>query len=262
MLINPVNAAAGLGVGIIVGMTGVGGGSLMAPIMMLLFGVAPATAVGTDLWFAAITKIFGGWIHGKKGTIDWQILRRMLLGSVPAALLTLLWLWKSGVGQSHSKLIVQMLAVALILSSFAALSRARFHAIGEKLRGTKPVAFKAMQPALTVFAGAILGFMVTFTSIGAGALGAVMLLYLYPRRLTPRSLVGTDIVHAIPLTILAGTGHALMGNVDLALLGSLLVGSIPGIVIGSYAAVHAPDRIIRTAIAIVLAAVGLKMLLT
>ena len=259
MTLNLSNSIAGLLVGIIVGLTGVGGGSLMAPIMVLIFGVAPSTAVGTDLWFAAITKIFGGWIHGKKGTIDWQILRRMFLGSLPAALLTLLWLYESGGTQTRSGLMMRMLGATLILSSAAAMFRTRFHAIGEKLRGTRPVQFKAMQPALTVVAGVILGVLVTLTSIGAGALGAVMLLYLYPRRLTPSTLVGTDIVHAIPLTILAGTGHLLMGNVNGVLLGNLLIGSIPGIVAGSLVAVYAPAAIIRTAIAIVLALVGLKM---
>ena len=259
MTINLVNAAAGLGVGILVGMTGVGGGSLMAPIMLLVFGVAPATAVGTDLWFAATTKIFGGWIHEKKGTIDWQILRRMFTGSLPAALLTLLWLYESGAGQYQNKVMMHTLGFTLILTSVAAVSRARIHAFGERLRGSKPIEFKKAQPVLTVVCGAILGFLVTFTSIGAGALGTVMLLYLYPRRLSPSSLVGTDIVHAIPLTILAGTGHLLMGNVDFGLLGSLLIGSIPGIVIGSLVAVYAPEKIIRSAIAVVLALVGLKM---
>ncbi|HUP93038.1 MAG TPA: sulfite exporter TauE/SafE family protein [Solimonas sp.] len=262
MTFSLINAAAGFGVGVLVGLTGVGGGSLMAPIMVLLFGVAPGTAVGTDLWFAAITKIFGGWIHGKKGTIDWQILRRMYMGSLPAALLTLLWIWQSGASQYRGKTMMQVLGFTLILTSVAAFSRARFHAYGQKLRAKRPIEFKKVQPGLTIFCGAILGFLVTFTSIGAGALGAVMLLYLYPRRLTPSSLVGTDIVHAIPLTILAGTGHLLMGNVDLSLLGGLLIGSIPGIVIGSLAAVYAPEKFIRSAIAVVLALVGLKMLLS
>ncbi len=262
MTISLLNVVAGFGVGIIVGLTGVGGGSLMAPIMILIFGVAPHTAVGTDLWFAAITKIFGGWVHGKKGSIDWQILRRLFMGSLPASLATLVWLHLSGVGQSHSKIMLQVLGVTLILTSIAALSRTRVHAFGESLRGSKPHAFKAAQPGLTVFCGAILGFLVTFTSIGAGALGAVMLLYLYPRRLTPLSLVGTDIVHAIPLTILAGTGHLLMGNVNGGLLGNLLIGSIPGIIIGSLLAPRAPEQFVRIAIAIVLALVGLKMALS
>ncbi len=260
MELNLVNSLAGLGVGIIVGMTGVGGGSLMAPIMMLLFGVSPATAVGTDLWFAGLTKVFGAAVHRKRGTIDYQILRRMFLGSIPASCLTLLWLYYSGAGQMKSGLMVKTLGVTLILTSFAALFRQRFHAIGEKLRGSKPVPFKAMQPALTVVAGVILGFLVTFTSIGSGALGAVMLLYLYPRRLTPSSLVGTDIVHAIPLTFLAGTGHLLMGNVNFGLLGNLLLGSIPGIIAGSFIAVYAPAQVVRTGIAIVLALVGIKMI--
>jgi uncharacterized membrane protein YfcA len=261
MELNLVNSVAGLAVGIIVGMTGVGGGSLMAPIMMLIFGVSPATAVGTDLWFAGITKLFGFAVHRKKGTIDVQILRRMFLGSIPAAGLTLLWLYYSGGSQAKSGAMVKTLGVTLILTSIAALFRAQFHQVGAYVRGSRPVPFKAMQPAMTIVCGAILGFLVTFTSIGSGALGAVMLLYLYPRRLTPSSLVGTDITHAIPLTFLAGFGHLMMGNVNFSLLGNLLIGSIPGILIGSFAAVYAPAKVTRTAIAIVLAAVGLKMLL-
>lgn len=256
-----LNAVAGFGVGVIVGLTGVGGGALMTPIMLLVFGVAPATAVGTDLWFAAITKIFGAVIHKTKGTIDWPILRQLFTGSIPASLLTLYWLHATGASQTKGGLIIQALGATLILTSAAALFRDRFHAIGKRLRENKPLPFKAMQPPLTVLAGVILGFLVTFTSIGAGALGAVMLLYLYPRRLTPSTLVGTDIVHAIPLTIVAGTGHLLMGNVNGSLLASLLVGSIPGIIIGSLLAVKVPANFLRLAITVVLALVGLKMLL-
>lgn len=259
MSLDTLNAAAGFGVGVLVGLTGVGGGALMTPIMVLLFGVAPGVAVGTDLWFAAITKMVGGAVHGKTGTIDWQVLRRMFLGSLPAALLTLVWLHYSGIGRSHNTSIVFALGGVLILSSLAAMFRKRFHAIGERLRATSPERFKAAQPGATVICGAILGFLVTFTSIGAGALGAVMLLYLYPRRMSPKTLVGTDIVHAIPLTILAGTGHLLMGNVDFSLLGALLVGSIPGILLGSLGAAYAPERFIRSAISMVLLAVGTKM---
>lgn len=257
-----INAAAGFGVGVLVGLTGVGGGSLMTPILVILFGFAPHTAVGTDLWFAAITKIFGGLVHGKRGSIDWEVLRRMFYGSIPAALLTLLWLHQTGAGRSQGQLIVQLLGAALVLSSAAALFRSRIHRIARGLRQENPVGFKSIQPGATVLAGAILGFLVTFTSIGAGALGAVMLLYLYPFRMKPSTLVGTDIVHAIPLTILAGTGHLLMGNVDISLLGSLLVGSIPGILIGSLLSGRVPDQLLRGAISLVLVAVGLKMLLS
>lgn len=260
MIIEWTNVVAGFGVGVLVGLTGVGGGSLMAPIMVLLFGVAPATAVGTDLWFAAITKMVGGWVHGKRGTIDWQVLRRMFYGSIPAAIATLLWMHYSGVHRNSNGLIVHMLGAVLILTSVAAVFRPYFHAFGEKLRAGRPIEFKTVQAPMTVVCGAILGFLVTFTSIGAGALGVVMLLYLYPRRMSPSVLVGTDIVHAIPLTIVAGTGHLLIGNVDFKLLGMLLIGSIPGILIGSLASTRAPDKFIRSAISIVLVLVGIKML--
>ncbi len=255
------NTLAGFGVGLLVGLTGVGGGSLMTPLMILLFGVAPSTAVGTDLWFAAITKIVGGWVHGRKGTIDWQILRRMFYGSIPASVLTLLWLHATGTGQSHNQLMFKTLGATLILSSVAAVFRKSFHAFGARMRGTRAIEFRSLQPALTVLAGAILGFLVTFTSIGAGALGAVMLLYLYPLRLNASALVGTDIVHAIPLTILAGTGHLLLGNVDYSLLFNLLLGSIPGIVLGSFASTHAPEKLVRSGISIMLVVVGAKMAL-
>jgi len=198
-------------------------------------------------------------VHGKKGTVDYQILRRMFYGSIPAAILTLLWLRMSGIEQSHNQLMFKTLGVTLILSSVAAVFRKRFHAFGQRMRGAKPIEFKTLQPVLTVLAGAILGFLVTFTSIGAGALGAVMLLYLYPLRLTASSLVGTDIVHAIPLTILAGTGHLLLGNVNYGLLGNLLIGSIPGIVLGALASTYAPEKIVRSAISVMLALLGAKM---
>jgi uncharacterized membrane protein YfcA len=260
-VIEWTNVLAGFVVGTLVGLTGVGGGSLMTPIMVLLFGIAPAVAVGTDLWFAAITKMVGGWVHGKKGTIDWEVLRRMFYGSLPASLLTVLWLQYGG-ERTDSKLLIHVLGGVLILTSIAAVFRPRFHAFGERLRIGRPIEFKSVQAPLTVVCGAILGFLVTFTSIGAGALGAVMLLYLYPLRMSPSRLVGTDIVHAIPLTVLAGTGHLFMGNVNFSLLGMLLIGSVPGILIGSLASAQAPEKIIRRAISIVLVLVGIKMLTT
>jgi len=138
--------------------------------------------------------------------------------------------------------------------------KTRLNRFGKRLRSTAPVEFKSVQPALTVLAGAILGVLVSLTSIGAGALGAVMLVYLYPFRLTPRKLVGTDLAHAIPLALIAGIGHLAIGNVDFRLLVSLLLGSIPGILIGARLSVYAPEAILRTLIAIILAVVGLKLL--
>lgn len=234
----------------------------MAPLMILAFGTAPETAVGTDLWFAGTTKLVGAWIHGNKGTIDKQIIVRLLWGSLPAAVATLFWLRTSGTEQSHNQLMFKTLGATLIVTSIAAVFRKRIHAFGTRMRGARPIEFKRFQPALTVIAGAILGCLVTFTSIGAGALGAVMLLYIYPIRLNASTLVGTDIAHAIPLTLVAGLGHLFLGNVNGGLLAGLLIGSIPGIALGSFASTRAPDRIVRFAISVMLAVVGLKMLST
>ena len=256
---NALNTAAGFGVGLLVGLTGVGGGSLMTPILVLLFGVAPATAVGTDLWFAALTKIVGGTVQHRRGMVDWQVVRRLSLGSLPAAVLTLLWMHASGSARVSQGLILQALGGVLLLTAAAMVFKRRMQAVGQALRSTAPVSFKRAQPALTVLAGAILGGLVTLTSVGAGALGTVMLVYLYPFRMTPARLVGTDIVHAIPLTLVAGTGHLLLGHVDFALLGTLLLGSIPGIVIGSLLSSRAPEGLLRAAIAAVLVAVGAKL---
>ena len=256
-----INPVAGFVVGLLVGITGVGGGSLMTPLLVLVFGMAPAAAVGTDLWFAAITKLVGGTVHHQRGGVDWQVVRRLSLGSLPAAVLTLVWLHTSGLGPVKQGLILHMLGVVLVLTALAMLLKKQLHAVGQRLRSSAPERFKGVQPPLTVLAGALLGFLVTLTSVGAGALGTVMLVYLYPFRMTPTRLVGTDIVHAIPLTMVAGMGHLWMGNVDLPLLGQLLLGSIPGIVIGSLVGTRTSELFLRRAIAALLVAVGAKLLL-
>lgn len=256
-----LNALAGFGVGLLVGLTGVGGGALMTPVLVLLFGHAPAVAIGTDLWFAALTKSAGSVLHHGRGTVDWEVLRRLWTGSLPAALVTLLWLYVSGFDKLHHDGLLVALGGVLLLTALAMLFKARIHAIGQGLRAHTPEAFKRAQPALTVAAGAVLGFLVTLTSIGAGALGAAMLVYLYPHRLTPARLVGTDIVHAVPLTILAGSGHLLLGNVNLPLLGSLLLGSIPGVLLGAHFSTRAPDGLLRPVIAGVLVLVAIKLLM-
>jgi uncharacterized protein len=253
------NPIAGLGVGLVVGLTGVGGGALMTPILVLIFGMAPAAAVGTDLWFAAITKIVGGAFHHSRGRVDWLVLRRLCLGSIPTAVLTLLWLHTTGGSQMKQGLILNLLGSVLILTAGAMVFKRQAQALGKSLRINAAERFKGAQPALTVLAGAILGFLVTLTSVGAGALGAVMLVYLYPFRMKPANLVGTDIVHAIPLTIVAGSGHLFMGNVDAGLLWQLLVGSIPGVLIGSMLGGKAPETFLRRAIAVVLVLVGAKL---
>lgn len=257
-----MNTVAGFGVGVMVGVTGVGGGSLMTPILVLAFGVPPASAVGTDLWFAAITKLVGGTMHHHKGSVDWEVLRRLWTGSLPAAVATLIWMHNSGIAQSKPRVLLVALGCVMVVTSVAMFSMARTHTFAQSLRARAPQGFLYMQPGLTVLAGSILGVMVTLTSVSAGALGTVMLLYLYPFRMKAARLVGTDIVHAVPLTIVAGVGHMLMGNVKFNLLGALLLGSIPGIVIGSMLAGKARDNHLRVAIAVLLVAVGTKLILT
>lgn len=256
-----VDVLAGFLVGLVVGLTGVGGGALMTPILVLLFGLSPASAVGTDLWFAAITKIVGGTIHGQRGGVDWQVVRRLWWGSLPAALGTLAWLHAAGAKSPVDTTIKVVLGGVLLATAAAMAFKPQLHAWGSRLRVQEPSRFKRWQPAATVAAGALLGFLVTLTSIGAGALGAVMLLYLYPLRMVPGRLVGTDIVHAVPLTLVAGAGHLAMGNVDLSLLGLLLVGSVPGVTLGALAGGRVSESRLRHAIAFVIGIVGIKLVM-
>jgi uncharacterized membrane protein YfcA len=252
---------SGFAVGVVVGLTGIGGGALMTPLLVLVFGVAPQTAVGTDLSFACITKAFGVFVHGRRGTVDWRVAGTLAAGSLPVALVVVLALGQIRVDERFgNQLIVNALGLALVLTGMGLLFRARLHRLGKALRTRTPDRFKRLQPALTVVAGAIVGCLVALTSVGAGALGTVMLVYLYPYRLKPAKLVGTDLAHAIPLTLVAGSGHLFLGNVDFGLLGDLLLGSIPGILLGSALATRAPDRMLRHAIAVVLLAVGGKLL--
>ncbi len=256
-----LNAVAGFGVGALVGITGVGGGSLMAPIMILLFGVAPATAVGTDLWFAGITKAFGGVVHHRDGGVDTQVLKRLCWGSLPAAVATLIILNIVGASQIKDGLILNSLGLVLIATSIATLFRHRFVEWSRSYQREAGHGPHNLQTPLTVIAGIILGVLVTLTSVGAGALGVTMILCLYPLRMHARKLVATDIVHAIPLTLIGGIGHFFMGSVNLPLLGGLLLGSIPGIIIGSLAARRIPETGLRIALAIILMIVGVRMLL-
>ena len=262
MTLDSMTAAAGLLVGLMVGVTGVGGGSLMTPILVMIFGVSPSTAVGTDLLYASITKMFGVGVHQGHGTVDWQVVRRLALGSLPAAALTLAWMHFSEASRVKDGFIIQMVAVMLLITALGIFFKDWMHGLGRRLRIGKAEGFKHVQPVLTVLCGVLLGVLVTLTSIGAGAIGTVMLVYLYPLRLNAAKLVGTDLAHAIPLALIAGLGHLALGNVDWALLLNLLLGSIPGVLLGSLISTRAPLALIRYAIAVVLGAVSLKMLLT
>lgn len=257
-----LNALAGLLVGTVVGITGVGGGSLMSPILIMLFGVAPATAVGTDLWFAAITKFAGSIIHHRQASADTAIVGWLCLGSIPAAILTLFFLFHEGGHQVKNGLIITMLGSMLIVTSVATLFRKRLvSAMVDTDNEERARRFVRYQPLLTALAGAILGTLVTLTSVGAGALGATMLLMLYPLRLTARRLVGTDIMHAVPLTLVGGIGYLLVGSVDLKLLATLLIGSIPGIIVGARLTRILNEGFVQRCLAVILFLAGLKMVL-
>lgn len=249
---------AGLFVGFVVGMTGVGGGSLMTPIL-LWFGIPPTTAVGTDLLYAAFTKMGGVYVHNKKKNINWKITGWLSLGSVPAALLTL-WILESIKTDvtALNALIKYSLGWALLFTSIAILFKKKIMQFSQKHAGDKFHYESTTQNILTVAIGVLLGATVTLTSIGAGALGTVTLFFLYPLLSTPK-LVGTEIAHAVPLTLVAGIGHASMGNLDLGLLGQLLLGSLPGIYMGSMLSGKVPDLFLRNAIAIMLFMVGYKL---
>lgn len=254
---------AGAFVGFLVGLTGVGGGSLMAPLLILLFHRDAAVAVGTDLWFACITKSVGGFIHHRYGSRDWKIVARLAAGSLPAAALTVWWLATYHHGHLQSRVLLNLLGGMLLLTAVLMLLK---HEIVRPLRRARialePVIHKMRsgQVTLTVLGGAGVGALVTLTSIGAGAIVAVMLALVYPLRLDAKKIVGTDIIHAIPLTLVAGLGQAWLGNVDGWLLASLLIGSIPGIVAGSLLAGRISDHLVRYALAAMLVVSAVKMI--
>lgn len=245
-----LHAAAGALVGMLVGLTGVGGGALMTPLLVLLFGVSPQTAVGTDLLFAAVTKIAGSAVHGTRETVDWRIVRRLASGSIPAALLTLGVLASFGrIGAHGQQVILLALAVLLALTAVVTLVRKRLAGFAH---GLEPLDPPAMASAGTIALGAAIGIAVTISSVGAGAIGVTVLLMLYPRMRMAR-IVGSDIAHAVPLALIAGIGHWMIGDVDANLLINLLIGSLPGVVIGSLLSSRASDKLLQPLLAIVLA---------
>ena len=247
-------AVSGLFVGALVGLTGVGGGSLMTPLLVLLFGVNPATAVGTDLLFACITKTTGMTLHGLGGSVDWKIVRRLAAGSVPATALTV-YLVGGHKHNGHGDIITTTLGIALILTAVGIVFRRQ---IVERLAPKIENLDERTRLMLTIALGAILGVFVSISSVGAGAIGVTVLLVLYPK-LPTLKIVGSDIAHAVPLTLVAGAGHWLFGSIDFAILGSLLVGSIPGIAITSLLSNRVPEKVLRPLLATTLAIVGVRL---
>jgi uncharacterized membrane protein YfcA len=257
---NPMLTVAGALTGVLVGLTGVGGGSVMTPMLLLLFGTAPMAAVGTDLWFAAITKIAATKVHHSGGLIDWQVARRLWFGSLPASALTMfvLSMYKMDAASTHWLKVA--IALAILVTATAMLFNKQLHELGRKLRIGDAQHFKAVQAPLTIACGALLGFLVTLTSVGAGALGVVFLAYLYPLRLTSSRLIATDIVHAVPLAIFAGTGHLIAGHVDFNLLGNLLIGSLPGVTIGALLSSRLPQARLKQGLSGILIFTGWQLL--
>lgn len=257
--IDPLYSLSGLAVGFLVGLTGVGGGSLMTPLLVLLFGVHPATAVGTDLLYAAVTKGTGTLVHGLKGSVDWRVTGRLAAGSMPAAALTLWLLHRYGVHSARSTAFLQIvLGAALVITSFALVLRPQLAALAARVNAGKERESPARTVFWTIVTGAVLGVLVSMTSVGAGAIGVTVLLLLYPKLPTAR-IVGSDIAHAVPLTLIAGIGHWLLGSVDGAMLLSLLIGSLPGIALGSHLSTRSPEALLRNVLAAVLVLVGVRL---
>jgi uncharacterized membrane protein YfcA len=248
---------SGFLVGTLVGMTGIGGGSLMTPLLILLFGVQPTVAVGTDLLYAAVTKSMGTIAHGIINTIEWRIVGLLAAGSVPATLLTLWWLSETSLDNEEiGSLITVVIGTALLLTSVSLILRSYIRAFSFEHFGD--LAAKRRNSA-TVFTGFVLGVLVSATSVGAGAIGVVLLILLYPKLPMPR-IVGSDIAHAVPLTLIAGIGHWQLGSVDWVLLLMLLMGSVPGVLFGTVLAARVPEVAIRYTLAVVLAVVSIRLL--
>jgi hypothetical protein len=255
-MIDPLYSLSGFAVGMLVGMTGVGGGSLMTPLLILLFGVHPATAVGTDLLYAAATKTAGSLVHGFARSIDWRVVRRLACGSVPATVATLAALsYLNLEGGAARSLITLVLSFALFISAFVLV-------FGQPIVNYYRVRVAEVAPERTALAtnlvGVALGVLVSISSVGAGAIGVIALVMLYPQ-LPMAKIVGSDIAHAVPLTLIAGIGHWMMGSVDWAIIASLLAGSLPGIFVGSYFAIRVPERALRIVLATTLFVVATRI---
>jgi hypothetical protein len=254
---------AGFFVGIVVGLTGVGGGSLMTPILIFFFGIKPYLAVGTDLLFAAFTKMGGTVSLARQRLVPWRVVAHLCAGSIPAALLTLYVLHTVGPADpAVQRVMTSTLGVALLLTAAATLFKAFRGKQAPRSLPDSQLA-QALRPrhwALPLLFGAVIGTLVTLTSVGAGAIGVTVLLILYPLLPLPR-IVGADIAYAVPLTLVAGLGHASLGSVDWPLLAKLLAGSLPGIWVGSHLMSRTPERLIRSVLSLLLAYAGTKLVL-
>ncbi len=247
-------ALAGLGVGIIVGLTGMGGGALMTPILVLLFHVNPVAAISSDLAASAVMKPFGGAVHARRGTVNWRLVGWLCAGSVPSAFLGVLLLRLLGDDENVQHIVKLSLGAALLLAAGGMIGKAWAARRG----GDGPPAEITVKPVQTLLIGVMGGLVVGLTSVGSGSLIIVALLALYPR-LRANDLVGTDLVQAVPLVTAAALGHAFFGDLHLDIAGAVVLGSIPGVLIGSRISSRAPGGLVRSALIIVLLASSLKL---
>jgi uncharacterized membrane protein YfcA len=258
---------AGFAVGLLVGLTGIGGGALMTPILIVVFQVPLITAVSTDLLYAAITKCGGVVNYYRQKMVNWPVVILMLTGSLPGSFLTLNYLQGLGDFSEMESLINTVLGVSLVLTSFAVFLRTKIQAFSAKnssdtaQRNKSASTFLKYRPLITVLTGFGLGFLVTLSSVGAGALGTALLIICYPRMRMPE-IVGTDLVHAVVLTAVAGAGHYSLGSVDLNMLSFLIIGSLPGVFIGSYYGVKLSSKVMQPVIGSVLMLIGGHFLLS
>jgi uncharacterized membrane protein YfcA len=256
---DPVLAFAGFGVGIVVGLTGMGGGALMTPILVLGFGVPPLAAVSSDLAASAVMKPFGGFVHARRGTVNWSLVRWLCVGSVPAAFQGVLLTRLLGKAHEVQQAVQLALAVALVLAAVGLVLKAyvgtRRSATGRLDGDARPI---VVRPLPTALLGAAGGLVVGLTSVGSGSLIIVVLLALYPS-LRANDLVGTDLVQAIPMVAAAAVGHALFGDLRLDLATAVVIGSVPGVLLGSRLSSRAPGGFVRAALIVVLLASALKL---
>ena len=249
---------SGFAVGLLVGMTGVGGGSLMTPLLTILFGVPPSVAVGTDLAFAAITKSAGTFTHRLRGTVRWDIVKLLCIGALPAAVATTFALKYFGtVDQSIGQVIRYSIAGSVMLTVVALMFKGKMLA-WLNAHPERQLQGRTLDTA-TIVSGFVLGVLVTVSSIGAGAIGATLLVMLYPR-LSSAEVAGTDIAYAVPLTAIAAFGHWWLGSINWTLLAMLLIGSLPGITLGSWIAKSVPERFLRILLAVTLTGVAAKLI--
>jgi uncharacterized protein len=256
-VIDPLYVGSGFAVGFLVGVTGVGGGSLMTPLLILLFGIHPATAVGTDLLYAAATKSMGTLVHAAARTVDWRLVGLLAVGSVPATIVTIIVLSQFNLQSASAEHAITLTlgAVLMVTAAFLILGRNIRDRYADRLQ----LLDRRKIDGFTILLGLVMGILVTTTSVGAGAIGVTILLLLHPKMPAGR-VVGSDIAHAVPLTLLAGAGHWYLGSINWALLSTLLIGSLPGIVLGSLVATRAGDALVRVALASVLILVGVRLL--